>query len=97
MPYVIVADEAFPLRNYMMRPYTGRFLPGTYTHIHTYHFVVNLVCTFSTEDQATFNYRLSRARRMIENSFGILAARWRIFRRPIIADPDRAATYTEQL
>ncbi len=28
LPYVIIGDEAFPLKTYMLRPYPGRFLPG---------------------------------------------------------------------
>ena len=27
-PYVIVGDEAFPLKVYMLWPYPGRYLPG---------------------------------------------------------------------
>lgn len=53
LPYVFVGDEAFPLREYLMRPYPGLQLTNDATKI--------------------YNYRLSRARRVVENAFGKLS------------------------
>lgn len=65
LPYVLVGDEIFPLKSYLMKPFPRQHLD---------------------EQSRVYNYRLSRARRTVENSFGILAARWRVFRRPIRAN-----------
>ena len=50
---------------------------------------------FLEEDRQAFNYRLSRARRVIENTFGILTTKFRIFRRPIIAHPEKVTQITK--
>lgn len=67
-PHVIVGDEAFPLKTYLLRPYSRHHLGRD-------------------EAKKIFNYRLSRARRIVENAFGILAARWRVFRKPLEVQP----------
>ena len=41
---------------------------------------------------ASFNYRLSRARREAENAFGILANHWRLYHHDIYLNPDNVTT-----
>ena len=42
-----------------------------------------------------FNYRLSRSRRIIENTFGIFAARFRIFCWPILSCLEKVENITK--
>ena len=67
--HFLVGDEAFPLKTYLMRPYSKNQLGDA---------------------ERVFNYRLSRARRVIENAFGLLAARWGILHTTMRCSPDHA-------
>lgn len=67
MPYVFVADDAFPLTTNILKPFRQGLL--------------------DTAGKEVFNYRLSRARHMVENVFGILASRFRIFHTQINLEP----------
>lgn len=68
LPYTLVADDAFPLKGYIQKPFSQAGL---------------------TQERRIYNYRLSRARRIVENAFGILANRFRIFREPIPLQPEK--------
>lgn len=37
-----------------------------------------------------FNYRLSRARRVVENAFGVLSSVYRVLRKPMLLEPEKA-------
>ena len=73
LPHCFVADEAFPRRADIMRPYPRALRQHRLS-----------------EAEQVFNYRLSHARCIVENAFGILAQRFRIFNRRIPLKPKNA-------
>lgn len=73
-PFVFVGDEAFPLKEYLIKPYPRSSLQVK---------------------EKIANYRISRARRQVENVFGICASRFRVLRRPIIAKVEVVTSITK--
>lgn len=70
VPYVIIGDEAFPLKTYLLRPYPEK----------------QLHCN----EKRVYNYRLCRARRVVENAFGLLSQKFRIYNRRMQVKPENA-------
>jgi DDE superfamily endonuclease len=79
-PFFYVGDEAFALTENFMIPYGKALVAGLGE---------------AQIRRKIFNYRLSRARRIIENAFGILTAKWRIFHTPIQATNENAKLYVQ--
>lgn len=85
IPFFNVCDDAFPLKPYLMKPYP-------------FSKVMNSLYDETEEEerrkQRIFDYRLSRARRISENVFGILASRFRVFQSAMLLSPDKATRVT---
>lgn len=73
LPHVIIADEAFGLSTYLMRPYSRDDARGD-------------------EGKKIFNYRLSRARNTVEDTFGILVKKFRLFERRLLMSHNHTVT-----
>lgn len=70
-PYVFLGDEAFPLTEFLMRPFPRAQLQ-------------------EGGESDAFNYRLCRARMVVECSFGHIASRFRILNKSIETNVENA-------
>jgi len=71
-----------------------KILPHVFVGDETFPLMLNLMRPFLgtelSKEKRIFNYQLFRAGRIVKNSFGILSAKWRVFKRPIAIAPERA-------
>lgn len=85
-----VTNGTLPLPPPNVLPGTNISLPAVFVGDAAFPLSQNLMRLYAATDlnpTTIFNYRLSRARRIVENAFGVLANKWRILRGAIIASP----------
>nr|XP_014278491.1 uncharacterized protein LOC106682256 [Halyomorpha halys] len=71
LPHVVVADEAFPLHENVMRPYPEMTIGGG-------------------DGKQIFNYRLSRARQVLETCFKMISDKFQLFHQNLQLSPENS-------
>lgn len=85
--------QKFEIPNHKVLPNSNILAPHVFLGDEAFPLLTNLLKPYRRSDaalnksKAIFNYRLSRARRLVENSFGILSNRFRIFNTEINLKP----------
>lgn len=75
VPVLLIGDSAFPLSEYLMKPFP---------------YIIN-----QPQNEKTFNYHLSKCRRVVENAFGQLKARFRRISKGLEVDIKNASLYSK--
>lgn len=80
------------------RPLPGRILPTPYVFLTDDAFPLNrnIMKPYpglhnKGSKERVFNYRLSRARRVVENVFGIMSSKFRLLRKPLLLNPTKSS------
>lgn len=89
-----IKDKLFDIPGATILPNTEIVAPQVFLGDEAFPILENLLKPYPRnqslhdKSKAIFNYRLSRARRIVENAFGLLTQNFRIFLTPIHTNPD---------
>lgn len=87
----LMIPEDEPLPNYTHTPYPYVFVADDAFALGTHLLKPYHGLHEKGSDERIFNYRLSRARRIVENVFGILTSVYRVFRAPMLLEPEKVS------
>lgn len=92
----LIADDAVGIPPDVMLPGSNKILPYVFVADDAFAQQRHLLKPFPHQhqnpSQRIFSYRLSRARRTVENAFGMLANRFQVLQKPISLPPEKVET-----
>lgn len=89
-----LSDKSLQIPKPASLPNSERIVPFVFVGDDAFALTENFMKPYSqtglTVSKRIFNYRLSRARRVVENAFGILVSKFGVFQRPIALSPEKS-------